>query len=384
MTYQGLKLRLYPNQEQQLKIKLNFGCNRFVWNQMLNMLITRHQNNPAAQFLNAFDLNNLLPALKAEYPWLKDAESTSLQVTNHDLIEAFKQFFKKQHGFPKFKSRKYPKQSYQCKAVNQNIKVVDSHHIQLPKLGSVSFRAGRLPVGKIKAVTIRLSTTGKFYANVLVDTTVEELPKTSKAVGIDMGVADLIITSAGVKYPTIRFDKRLSKKLHYWEKRLARRRRQAEKEIAWDKHNKIPEPRELSDFKNYLKAKHMVAKYNEKIANQRDNYLHNITKELVEQYDVIKIEDLKTKNLLKNHQLARAIANQSWRKLRLMLEYKCAWYGKQLITVNPRKTSQLCSACGYDDGKHTLEIRQWTCPNCGSNHDRDINAATNILKATAS
>ena len=383
MTYQGVKLRLYPNQDQQMKIKLNFGCNRFVWNQMLNMLMTRHQNNPEAKFLNAFALNNLLPALKTEYPWLKDAESTSLQVTNHDLIDAFKQFFEKTLGFPKFKSRKYPKQSYQCKVVNQNIKVVDSHHIQLPKLGSVSFRAGRLPVGKIKAVTIRLSATGKFYANVMVDTTVEELPKTSKAVGIDMGVADLMITSNGVKYPTIRFDKRLSKKKHYWEKRLARRRRQAEKEIAWDKHNQVLEPRKLSDFKNYLKAKHMVAKYNEKIANQRDNYLHNITKELVEQYDVIKIEDLKTKNLLKNHQLARAIANQSWRKLRLMLKYKCAWYGKQLVTVNPRKTSQLCSVCGYDDGKHTLEIRQWTCPNCGSNHDRDINAATNILKATA-
>jgi len=127
----------------------------------------------------------------------------------------------------------------------------------------------------------------------------------------------------------------------------------------------------------------MVAKYNEKIANQRDNYLHNITKELVEQYDVIKIEDLKAKNLLKNHKLARAIANQSWRKLRIMLEYKCAWYGKQLVTVNPYKTSQFCSACGYDDGKHTLDIRQWTCPNCGINHDRDINAATNILQATA-
>ncbi|WP_179211712.1 transposase, partial [Secundilactobacillus pentosiphilus] len=176
-----------------------------------NMLITRHQNNPKAKFLSVFDLNNLLPALKIEYPWLKDAESTSLQVTNHDLIEAFKQFFQKQHGFPKFKSRKYPKQSYQCKAVSQNIKVVDRHHIQLPKLGKVSFRTGRLPVGKIKAVTIRLLATGKFYANVLVDTDIEELPKASKVVGIDMGVADLMITSDSIKYPTIRFDKRLGK-----------------------------------------------------------------------------------------------------------------------------------------------------------------------------
>ncbi len=124
MTYQGIKLRLHPNQDQQLKIKLNFGCNRFVWNQMLTMLMMRYQNNSKAKFLKVFDLNNLLPALKTEYQWLKDAESTSLQVTNHDLIEAFKQFFKQQRGFPKFKSRKYPKQSYQCKAVNHNIKVV--------------------------------------------------------------------------------------------------------------------------------------------------------------------------------------------------------------------------------------------------------------------
>ncbi|WP_137631683.1 RNA-guided endonuclease TnpB family protein, partial [Secundilactobacillus hailunensis] len=225
--------------------------------------------------------------------------------------------------------------------------------------------------------------TGKFYAVILVDTDIKPLAKTGNPVGIDLGVADLMITSDGVKYPTIRFDKRLSKKQHYWEKRLARRRLQAQQEIAWDKHNKVSEPRELADFKNYQKAKRMVAKYAEKIANQRNNYLNTLTKTLVAQYDVIKIEDLKTKNLLKNHKLARAIANQSWRELRRMLEYKCAWYRKQLVAVNPRKTSQICSSCGYDDGKHTLDIRQWTCPNCGVSHDRDINAAVNILQVTA-
>lgn len=141
------------------------------------------------------------------------------------------------------------------------------------------------------------------------------------------------------------------------------------------------EPRDLSNFKNYQKAKMMVAKYSEKITNQRNNYLHVLTKTLVKQYDVIKIEDLKTKNLLKNHKLARAIANQSWRKLRSQLEYKCAWYGKQLVIVNPHKTSQICSNCGYDDGKHTLEVRHWMCPKCGINHDRDVNAAKNILSA---
>ena len=381
MTLKGIKVRIYPNQEQRLKIKLNFGYNRFVWNQMLNMMIERYDNNPKAPFLNAFALNNLLPALKTEYPWLREAESTSLQGTNHDLVEAYKKFFKEHKGFPKFKSRKFPKQSYQSKSVNGNIKQIDNKYLKLPKIGLVRFKSGRQITGKIKNVTVRISSTGKYYAVLLVDTEIKELPKTRNSVGIDMGVADLMITSDGVKYPTIRFDKLLANKKHYWEKRLARRRLQAKKEIAWDKHNKVLEPRELSDFKNYLKAKHMVAKYSEKITNQRSNYLHNLTKQLVEQYDVIKIEDLKTKNLLKNHKLARAIANQSWGEIRRQLEYKCAWCGKQLVIVNPRKTSQICSSCGYDDGKHTLDIRVWTCPNCGIQHDRDINAAKNILSA---
>ena len=378
MTLKGVKLRIYPNQEQQLKIKLNFGYNRFVWNQMLNMMIERYRNNSEAPFLNAFALDSLLPALKTEYPWLKDGIAQSYQQSIKDLSLAYKKFFKEHTGFPKFKSRKFPKQSFR---IPQSIILVDDTHIKLLKIGIVRFKYGSIIKGKIKNATIKKSFTGKYYAVLLVDTETKKLPKNKRSVGIDMGVADLMITSDGVKYPTIRFDKILAKKKHYWEKRLARRRLQAMKEIAWDKHNKVIAPRELSDFKNCLKAKHMVAKYSEKIANQRSNYLHNLTKQLVEQYDLIKIEDLKTKNLLKNPKLARAIANQAWREIRRQLEYKCAWYGKQLVTVNPRKTSQLCSNCGYDDGKHTLDIRQWKCPNCGTLHDRDINAAKNILSA---
>ena len=378
MALKGIKLRIYPNQEQQLKIKLNFGYNRFVWNQMLSMMIERYRNNSEAPFLNAFALDNLLPALKTEYPWLKDGIAQSYQQSIKDLSLAYKKFFKESAGLPKFKSRKFPKQSFR---IPQSIILVDDQYIKFPKIGVVRFKYGRIIKGKIKNATIKKSFTGKYYAVLLVDVKIKELPKTKRSVGIDMGVADLMITSDGIKYPTIRFDKLLANKKHYWEKRLARRRLQAKKEIAWDHHNEVMEPRELSDFKNYLKAKHMVAKYSEKIANQRNNYLHNLTKQLVAQYDVIKIEDLKTKNILKNHKLARAIANQSWREIRIQLEYKCAWYGKQLVTVNPRKTSQICSNCGYDDGKHTLDIRQWTCQNCGLIHDRDINAAKNILSS---
>ena len=378
MVLKGIKLRIYPNAAQQLKIKLNFGYNRFVWNQMLAMMIQRYENNLEAPFLNAFALNNLLPALKMEYIWLKEAESTSLQSTNHDLVEAYKRFFKAHKGFPKFKPRKFLKQSYQSK---MNIRLIDKYHLKLPKLGIVRYKCGRKITGKIKSATIRLSATKKFYAILLIDTDINQLNKTNQPVGIDLGVSDLMITSDGKKYPTVRFDKLLADRKHYWERKLARRRRQAEKEIAWDRHNQVVEPRTLADFKNYQKAKIMVAKYSEKIANQRNNYLHQLTKQLVTNYDVIKIEDLKAKNLMKNHSLAPAIANQAWRKLRLQLEYKCIWYGKELKVVNPYKTSQLCSNCGYDDGKHPLEIREWTCPQCQTHHDRDINAARNILQA---
>ncbi|ACO37006.1 transposase [Lactobacillus phage Lb338-1] len=380
VTLKGVKLRIYPNQEQQLKIKLNFGYNRFVWNQMLNMLQERYKNNPELPFPSVFTLNNLLPTIKLEYPWLKDAESHSLQLTCKNLVDAYKKFFKMRKGFPKFKSRKFPKQSYQT---NKPIRLV-GNKVKFPKLGYMRFKGSSKKleeISKIKTGTIKLAPTGKYYLVLIAECENQALPKSGNKVGIDMGLADLMITSDGVKYPTIRFDKILAKKKHYWEKRLARRRLQAQELIAWDKHNKVLNPRELKDFKNYQKAKIMVAKYSEKIANQRSNYLHLLTKQLVSSYDIIKIEDLKTKNLLKNHKLSRAIANASWRELRRQLEYKCACYGKQLVTVNPRKTSQICSNCGYDDGKHTLDIRVWKCPHCGKVLDRDINAAKNILMA---
>jgi len=228
MTLKGVKLRIYPSLEQQDKIVANFGYNRFVWNQMLDMMIKRYENNPKAPFLNAFALNNLLKQLKVENPFLKDAESTSLQNTNHDLVEAYRKFFKDHKGLPKFKSRKFPKQSYQSNIVGKNIEV-QGNKIKLPKLGLVTFKCGKKIEGKIKKSTLRISATGKFYAILLVDTEITKLSKANNSVGIDMGVADLMITSDGVKYPTIRFDKILAKKKHYWEKRLARRRLQANK-----------------------------------------------------------------------------------------------------------------------------------------------------------
>jgi len=379
MVLKGIKLRIYPNQEQIEHITLNFGANRFVWNQMLDMIQQRYENNPESTFLSAYSLNYLLPQLKKEYSWLKLAESTALQATDHDLIEAFKGFFKHIRKQPKFKSKKFPKQSYQCKFISNNIALTDKHVIRLPKLGSVRYKSGQKISGKIKAVTIRKSTTNKYYAVGLVECENQVFSKTKRQVGLDVGVSDLLITSDSVKYSTVRFDKNLERKKHYWEKRLARRRLLAIKDIHKQKKYGLIEPKSLDQYKNYQKAKIMVAKYSEKISNQRKDYLHKITTQLVHDYDTIVIEDIKTNNLLKNHNLARAIANQSWRQLRLMLEYKCTWYDKQLVVIDPYKTSQICSNCGYDDGKHELDVRDWSCPNCHVHHDRDINASKNIL-----
>lgn len=379
MVLKGIKLRIYPDEYQEELMKYNFGANRFVWNKMLEMTNKRYENNPKLKPLKAFDMNYILTTFKKEHPWLKRAESTSLQSTNKDLFEAYKGFFHKKREHPRFKSRKYPKQSYQCKFVNNNVEVLNDSYIQLPKLGSVKYKGRKNISGTIKFVTIRKSASHKYYAVLTVEVETNPLSKTGRSLGLDMGVTDLVICSNGKKYKTIRFDKRLAKKKHYWEKRLARRRIQALKEIHQKKKNGLVDPKPLEQYSNYMKAKIMVAKYSEKVANQRRDYLHKITRKLVKNNDVIVIEDLKTKNLMRNHKLARAIANQSWRELRLMLEYKCEWYGKKLVIVDPFKTSQICSNCGYDDGRHTLDIRQWTCPNCHSTHDRDINASKNIL-----
>ena len=382
LVLKGIKLRIYPNEEQQEAIIYNFGANRFVWNQMLDMLKKRYETNKESKFLNAFALNNLLKQLKIEYPWLSKSDSHGLQNTNKDLIDAYKRFFKHISSYPKFKSRKFPKQSYKTSYVNNNIEIV-GNFIKIPKLGYIPFKGSNKAISKvlkIKSATIKKSSTNKFYAVLLVEGENQVFNKTDKVVGLDMGLADLVIYSNGKKYPTIRFDKQLARKKHYWEKKLARRRIRALKDIQYQKKYSIFEPKSLEDYKNYQKSKVMVAKYSEKIANQRKDYLHKITTELVRNYDVIVIEDLKTSNMIKNHKLARAIANQSWREIRRQLEYKCNWYGKKLIIINPFKTSQICSSCGYDDGKHTLDIREWTCPNCHKTLDRDINAAKNILK----
>lgn len=369
--YKGIECKIYPNQKQQALIQMTFSHTRFVWNEMLSMLNKRYENNPDLKMLNYSALSSLIPQMKREHIWLKDVDSVAIQCSVKRLSETFDRFFKGYSKYPKFKSKKNNYKSYLSTIRGSNIRFNhNQRYIKLPKLGWVKCKSNVQHVEneRIKSVTVKQLPTGDFYISLLIVCDNQALPKTNKSVGIDLGLTDLAITSDGCKYKSQRLHLRYKKQLHYWEKRMARRRLQAKKNGV-----------RLIDAKNYQKSRRHVARIHQKIKNTRKDYIHKITTELVEKHDIIVIEDLKATNLMKNHKLARSIASQSWRMFRDILQTKCEMYDKTLIVVNPYKTSQLCSSCGYDSGKKSLDIRKWSCPECHTEHDRDINASKNIL-----
>ena len=375
----GIKLRLYPNAKQRDQLTQMFGNNRFIWNIMLNMANERYKNNPSSSFIDEYGMNYLLPRLKREYPFLKKSEARSLQISNHYLAQAFKMLFKHQGGHPKFKSRKAIRQSYTGDG-KYGCRIIAKRYMRLPKLGCIkTSKTSQLEGLKIKRYTVALDPTGRYYLSLMVDDpNIQPLEPTGAVVGIDMGVADLAITSDGYKYPKFEVDW-YEQQANKAQSRFSKRKQRALVRVRQWNHNHKDTKMELDDYSNWQKARVTKSRYQAKIANKRKDYLHKITTELVKSYDVIVIEDLKTKNLLKNHSLAKSIANNSWYLFREMLEYKCKWYGKKLIKVSPNYTSQICSNCGYHSGKKPLEIREWTCPKCNTYHDRDINASINIL-----
>lgn len=374
MTLVTVKLRLYPNVTQREQIELTFNHTRFLWNAMLELQNTRYENNKESKFLSGYDLSILIPALKKEKPWLKEVDSTSLQEVTTKLDKAFKRFFKKTGGHPRFQSWKWSKKSYTTK---MNMRLVDNHHIKIAKMDPIYFRANKdIPEGKIKTVTVSHSATGNYYASVVIEREIAPLPKTGKNIGIDLGLASLSTQSDGKKLPLPRFDKNLTKRKCYWERKLARRRIRALSVI--NEQKKLGRQLDLGDFANYTRAKRMVAKYSEKERNKRNDYIQKYTTKLVKEFDTIVIEDLKPSNMMKNHKLARAVANAGWRSLRTMLEYKTEWYGKELIVINPAYTSQVDFETG-EIQKKGLKIREYVNSN-GTLVDRDVNAAKNILK----
>ena len=366
----GIKIKIYPNQEQIQFLEQNIGNARFVWNQMLNMWNTRYQNNPNLPALGKYDLSSLLPTMKKEYEFLKESESTSLQFVCETLHGSFIEFFKKTRRHPRFKSKKKSTSSFTMKN-NKNIEL-KKNAIKLPKIGWVKARwSNNVSFEKIKRVTIIRTPSGHYKASVLIESENQVLDKTDKQVGLDMGQTDLMIGSDGTRVKT-RTYKKYERELKQWQKKMSRRMRLA-------KEKGIP----LDEAKNYQKAKRMVAKYHEKTRNSRKDYLQKVTTAIIEEYDFIAVEDLRVKGMLNKDNIKlnnHAIASQSWYELRTMFEYKSDWYGRTFVKVNPKYTSQDCSNCHERTGpKNDLSVRHWACSNCQTKHDRDINAGRNIL-----
>ena len=355
------KFRLYPNLEQRIFFEKTFGCSRFIWNQMLADRITHYEET--GEFLN-----NTPAQYKKDFPWLKEVDSLALANVQLNLNKAYKSFFQSNFGFPRFKSKKTA-QSYKTNSQKGTIALLNGK-VKLPKIGWVKVKAHRQPKGLIKSATISKTATGKYFISILCEEEILPLPKTDSALGIDLGLENFAILSAGEKIENPKFLVSLSKKLAKEQKILSRRGLLAKKKGV-----------KLSESSNYQKQKLKVTRLHEKIVHQRKDFLHKLSAHFIKNHDVICIEDLASRNLMKNHHLARAIGDASWNEFVRQLHYKADWYGKKIVTISRWfPSSQLCSTCGVNSGKKGLSIREWTCESCGTHHDRDINASLNILK----
>ena len=360
IRHKTYKFRLYPNHEQKQLFAKTFGCSRAIWNMMLADKIKHYEETKET-------LYNTPAQYKKEFPWLREVDSLALANAQLNLQTAYKNFFQSGFGFPKFKSKKTA-QSYKTNFKKGAVVLLDGK-IKLPKVGWVKLKMHRQTKGIVKSATISMTPAGKYFASILCEEEIAPLPKTNSSVGIDLGLENFAILSTGEKIGNRRFFNQLSKKLAKEQKILSRKALIAKKE-----------GRKLSDSKNYQKQRIKVAKIHEKIANQRKDFLHKLSTNLVKNHDIICIEDLSSKNLMKNRKLAKSIGDVSWSEFVGQLHYKTDWYNKKLVTISRwYPSSQICSDCGFSSGKKPLSVREWTCTNCGSHHDRDINASINIL-----
>ena len=373
----GIRTRLYPTEEQKVLINKTIGCCRFVHNQTLTDCIQSYEQTRHFPSKNERSAN-LVP-LKEENDFLKEVDARALQQSVRDLNSGLDNFFKNRNhfGFPKFKSKHNLKQSYRTTCSGGGADVLDNKHIKLPKVGSVKTKRFDMPeVYKIFNITVEKTSTGKYYASICIETEVQPLTKTGEQVGFDLGLKDLLIGSDGTRYERPKFAYAFKDKLAKEQRKLSKMRTKLERANL-----------SLDECKNYQKQKHKVAKLHEHVANCAKDFNHKLSIELVRNYDFIAMEDLNVSGLLKSHYMAYAIADVRWSQLVNFIKYKCQWYGKEFIQVDRfYASSKICSCCGtvHKDVVNSLSVREWTCPDCGTHHDRDVNAAINILNQALS
>jgi putative transposase len=350
-----VKVRIYPTPPQKQLLSKAFGCARWYWNNSLNA--TNELYKETGKGLSQIGMNSRLPALKKEFEWLGETYSQVLQSVSLNLSRAFVNFFEGRASFPKFKS-KHDKQSIQYP---QYVEIVDDKSLKLPgKLGVVPAKIHRMFDGKIKTVTVSINSAGKYYASLLFDDGLPDVEVNSegKAVGVDVGLTHFAITSDGSKFDNPKHLKKRAKNLKRKQQKLSRKQKGSNRRD---------------------KARRIVARVHERIANSRQDFQHKLSRKLVNENQVIIVENLAVKNLVKNHCLAKAISDCGWSEFTRQLKYKAERDGKIYLEIGRFfPSSKTCHVCLNQIGSLPLDVRSWTCSSCGTKHDRDVNAAINI------
>ena len=355
--HRSYKFRLCPNKSQIDLLSRHFGCARFVYNYFLNQRIEQYRLTGKSD--NYYEQSKALTALKKkdETSWLKEVSAQTLQFAIRCLEVAYINFFNKRAKFPKFKS-KHSKNSF---TVPQYAHISDNRLFIRKFKEGIKCHVHREIKGKIGKVTVSKTPSGKYFVSVFTEEEYETpLEKTNKSVGLDMGLKDFIVTSEGETFENNRYTRKYERKLAMAQRHLSRKKKGS---------------------KGFENQRLKVARLHEKISDSRTDYLHKCSISLVRRYDTICIEDLNVKGMIRNHHLSKSIADVSWRSFVTMLTYKADWNGKEVVKIDRYfPSSQTCNVCGYVN-KETkdLSIRDWECPVCHTHHNRDVNAAINIL-----
>ena len=356
LIHKSYKFRISPDKEQKILLSKHFGATRFVFNRYLN--IRKETYLEEKKSLNYYDNAKDLTKLKKEeeFVWLKEINSQSLQSSLRNLDTAYNNFFRRQTQFPRFKS-KYDRQSF---TVPQSV-TIEEGKLSIPKFKKgIDINIHREIEGKLLFATISKSTTGNYYVSITCEVEYTPFEKTNSKIGIDTGIKDLAILSDGKVYENIKTLKTNLKKLKYEQRQLSKK---------------------TKGSNSRLKQKSKLARVHEKVTNIRKDYLHKVSTEIIKNHDVICIEDLAVKNMMKNHKLAQAFSDVSLGAFYTMLEYKANWNDKVVVKIDRFfPSSKTCSNCNYINQDLTLKDRKWTCPSCNTIHDRDFNASINIKK----